>query len=522
MPKRREQLGPEQITRIVKELRPGKRVGVAQCISVTVDSDGRVRYQVRVRVAGAGSRFAGGTHDTIEEAIAERDRLLELRADGVAARAAANKRIKLTQYVEREWWPHVLRLRILTRIDYGRVYEQDIVPYWRGWTLRKLAAADVSAIKEYRTWLERRKTGPDGTVARAAVEKALNLLSRILDYALAHEVIDRNPVAVLRNIERKQSSGSTDGRAHATGRIRPIRPREAQHPLTVERIRLAMPGSGIRRLINRVIIDLLFWEGLRPEEIPFLRNEHWRGPDGPHRFLTVEGTIVDAAGTLVPGPPKNGKPRDVPLWAPVAERLEALYQASGCPGLGALTIPNTRGGWLRWDNFRDRSFYTALAAGGIAARPEPRAAGAFPPYSGRHTLASLLFVARQEDEDARYPAPDIAQIMGHTLPVLLQTYTHVMKDVHGYAGKTISEIIRLATRQVWGPMPGDPDYVETRLTLAQAAQLTGISDKALAARAARGSLAARKERGLYVVTATDLVLSGLATPAQVAELRSEG
>lgn len=86
--------------------------------------------------------------------------------------------------------------------------------------------------------------------------------------------------------------------------------------------------------------------------------------------------------------------------------------------------------------------------------------------------------------------------------------------MHGIAGLTIDEIIRTARRETWGPLPGDPDYEEVLYTLAEAAELTGISHTNLCARIQRGRLLARRRDRLYVVSELDLVLSGLLAPSQ--------
>ena len=81
--------------------------------------------------------------------------------------------------------------------------------------------------------------------------------------------------------------------------------------------------------------------------------------------------------------------------------------------------------------------------------------------------------------------------------------------MHGIAGLTMDEILRRADHEVWGPMPGDPDYQEVEYDLLQAADLTGISNKALAARIQRGSIPGTKRKGKYYVTKFDLVWYGI-------------
>jgi hypothetical protein len=73
----------------------------------------------------------------------------------------------------------------------------------------------------------------------------------------------------------------------------------------------------------------------------------------------------------------------------------------------------------------------------------------------------------------------------------------------------VDEIIHSARRAVWGPLPGDDDFVDERLSLLVAARETGLSAKALAARIARGTLPSRDGS----IRRFDLLSLGLLPPA---------
>lgn len=211
--------------------------------------------------------------------------------------------------------------------------------------------------------------------------------------------------------------------------------------------------------------------------------------------MHIDSAVKNLRGHLLEGEPKTGA-RDLYLFASIAEQLEAIYQLAGCPGLDDLTFPNELGGLLQWGNWRKNIWYPALHRAGIANGPGADADGAFYPYVLRHVGATLMLHAERPDGGS-YSELEVARQFGHTVGTLERVYAAIPKDLHGIAGLTIDEILRNARRHFHGPMPGDPDYEEIEYDLLQAADLTGIHHKALAARIQRGSIPGSRRRGKY-------------------------
>lgn len=98
--------------------------------------------------------------------------------------------------------------------------------------------------------------------------------------------------------------------------------------------------------------------------------------------LTVARSVTDVKGKMVVGPPKGGRPRDVPVPGYVLDRVES--RAAGLRR-DELLFPGKRGGWLRSNNFKRRTYDPAVAA---ARLPDDLWV-----HDLRHTAASLAISA---------------------------------------------------------------------------------------------------------------------------------
>ncbi len=489
------------LARIAHGLKPGQYRAVSTGIYLTVDSRGRMRFQYRARHAGAGSRHAGGTFDSLAEAEAARQRLLGLRATGgLLARRDQERRLTIAEYASREWWPHVVTLSPVTQVEYRAVLERDILPFWKGWRIGDLVDAE-DMLSEYVSWLKRSKSATDRGGSTAPL-KALSIFTRLIDHAVERQVLGYNPVARTRRQLARESAGGA--RVRRDG-IRRVLHREVRSPIDIERIRIAMGGrTREQTLANRARVSLAGWEGLRPGEIGALRHRDWRSSEGPLSHILVGKALKDVAGHLMVGPTKNGRVREVLLWPRIAQELEQLYDAQGAPPLDALVFPNSKGGYSDWGNWRTNRWYQALKRAGLAERAAPGASGAFDPYSLRHTCATLMFYVRSEDEHT-FADTEIAEHLGHTGAVLHEYYAGVRKDMRRYSGQTMDQVIATVRREVWGPAPGEPDYVEELLGVADAARLCGISEKAMLGRIANGTVEALRDGRRLQVRRFELV-----------------
>jgi integrase len=513
MAKRGNEPTKAELKALADELLPGQRVRVGDGIYMTVDQNGVQRFQWRARMGGRGSRHASGTHGSFGEAKQARDDFTDRKSNGVARRLEKGRKMAIEVYVARHWFLEVCdETEPATQLDYKSVWKRDIEPFWKGVNFEDMLERDD--FKDYELWLKRRKKhkhGPrKGQPSLTAIERAQDIFFRILQHAVDEGFLPYNP---FERANRKRRKTKRKKKAADARNLRAIRRDEVPSVLEIERVRLNMPGRTPLELTERrLLISLIGWMGLRCGEATGLRWSDCRDRRGPLSYLTVRRALKDVAGYLMLGPTKNKVNRSPVLWKPIVEELDALYQAQGCPPLDQHIFRNRTGGFYRWDNFRDRSFYRALEGAGTIDTATPSAEGAFDPKDFRHTAATLHFHARKPNGEP-YAAPEIAERMGHTVGVLHSTYTGLFReDMHGVAGRSFDEIIRATRREVWGALPGDPDFEDVELTTTEAALLTGLSIKAIGARIYADRLPARYERGRYLISRHALLLHGLLKP----------
>lgn len=507
-----------ELQRVERELRKaarGAQKAVGGGIYMRLDSKGARRFQFRVR-GGNGSGHAGGTYDSWQDAVDARTRREadeRAAADGtIGPSALAIRDWEIKRYVRDAWWPdHVeLHLDVLTQLDYERGWN-DLKPHVKGITLAQLESSPL-VIDQIKRRLVKAKTFPAGhkragQLAPAAADKPLKVLSAICAHAVRRQILVRNPLAGVRYFNRRRTS-KEDKEAPSH---RPILQSEVKLPETAARAGTGMRGDPLTILRRRLIPELIV-VGYRPSDIMAMRHRWWRDENGRKPVTHVEAAVKDLAGHLLEGEPKTGA-RNVYLFDAIAESLEAIYQLDGCPDLDALVFPNANGGLLDWGNWRQGVWYPALLRAGIAKGRLPDSAGAFFPYILRHVGVTIMLHATRP-EGGNYSEREVARQYGHTVATLDRVYADIPDDMHGIAGLTMDQILQRGRRQVWGPMPGDPDYDEIEYDLLEAAAITGIDNKALAARIQRGSLPGSKRRNRYYVTRFDLTWHGLIAPSR--------
>ncbi len=404
----------------------------------------------------------------------------------------------------------------LTVLDYERGLV-DALAVAGEYTLEQLEAAPL-LVDEIKARLRKRKTYSPPRRKRdgegpplpphfhtAAADKALKILSAICSHALERNIIRHNPFAGVKRFHRSRGPSGNSGH-------RRIFRSEVLHPRTVAHAALGFRGSIAVVERDRLIPELIAYEGMRPEHVVAMRHRWWRNEDGPRPYILLREAVKDLGFALVTGEAKTGVHEPV-LWPAIAEQLERVWQAQGRPGLDTLVCPNARGTFLDWGNWR-RRWYRALHISGIAEGPETDSPGAFEPYLCRHIAAVTMTHAQRPEHvgGGVYSRYEVARHLGHTVQTLDRVYADVPDDLLGIAGLTMDEIIRRARREQWGPIPGDTDYEETTYTIAEAAELTGRSVGAIGARVSRGALPANRENGLLRVSDHHLVLLGLLAP----------
>jgi excisionase family DNA binding protein len=503
-----------------------------------LNAAGDRRFQFRTRAKNAGSGQPGGTYDIWQEAYDELQKVEKRAGKLIDGTTEQLRQLTVAQYYDEYFLPYVEdNLDSLTEQDYTFKFERDCRAFWSRYTFDDVDSAPVLGDR-FRNHLRDTHTYPnldvDGMVhplagrlfSPSACDGALKVVSSLFTHAQKRGILRFNPIDHVSRFKKKRrkKSNPVSGGSHEK-----IRPKQMLHPRVVVRAAAGVRGAGSLIEERRGLIEVLGFEGCRPSEALALRHRHWRNPDGsPKKHFELDEAVKEPWGHIEVGQPKTGV-RDPYLWPAVAEQLERIYQAQGCPSLDALVFPNENGEHLSWTNWREDVWYRALETGEIATPPpgfttvfggrklsqrqykRAKWPGAFRPYEMRHCVASMMFHARRPEEEGggNYTPLEIARQLGHDVRTLLGVYADVMHDIHGIAGMTMDEIIRAARREVWGPLPGDPDFEDEWLTTVEASSLTGISVNALGARIQRGHLPAQKQGTRYLISRHELRWRGL-------------
>jgi integrase len=142
-----------------------------------------------------------------------------------------------------------------------------------------------------------------------------------------------------------------------------------------------------------------------------LRTNEWvalerRDVDRAGRAVVVQRRVSD--GVLTPYPKTERSRRRVPLTQRALDALDRIP-----PRLDTtLQFPAVRGGYIGLDTWRNREWYPALDAAGIAKRG---------PYHLRHTFATEALAAGVS-------IFELARVMGTSVKVIDKTYGHLARD----------------------------------------------------------------------------------------------
>jgi integrase len=299
-----------------------------------------------------------------------------------------------------DWWrlhadPH---LATATRRSYAVLRDRHVIPRLGQVQLRALTP---ERIQDFQANLLADGVGPE------TVRRTLAMLQGMLERATEWGRIQRNPA---RYVKKPRQT-----------RARPV---NAMAPPAVEKLRRHFSTG--HHLRDATLVSVLAYAGLRPGEALALR---W----GDVREQTI---VVNKAISLgEEKSTKTGRNRTVRLLAPLAADLAEWNLASGRPTCEALVFPTSEGkpwGDFDYRNWRRRRYQKAAKKLGLATTR---------PYDLRHSLASLLFAERLN------PA-EIAEQMGHSIQVLLSTYTHVLEELRGRDQILAEDEIRSARAEV--------------------------------------------------------------------------
>ncbi len=335
------------------------------------------RYEVRLR--GPDGKERSRTFRTKKEA----ERYVRSQQTSIDAGTwidPAAGRVTLTAWAN-EWQRTVVHLRPKTRKIYADNLRLHVLPALGEQELAKLTPSML------RAWLAdlSSKPGVRGKVLSAAsVSQAYRTLNRLLEAAVADELLGRNPLKGVK-----------------APRVEP----DAMRFLTHDEVAL-LAGTIDKRY--RALVFVAGYTGLRASELVGLRRHH---VDLLRRTLTVVEQVQYLDGEFLVSPPKTAAGRrSVALPRLVAKELDAHLRAHAEDATDAIVFESPEGGFLRFDNFRNRVWSPAVTAAGLAP---------LRPHDLRHTCASLAIAAGAD-------VKVLQRMLGHSSAVLtLDRYGHL-------------------------------------------------------------------------------------------------
>ena len=333
--------------------------------------------------------------------------------------------LTLDDWIEQRWVPeHCSTLERATRERYASSYALHVQPWLGSVSLSHLT---VAMLREWQAGRLAAGASPE-TIVKARV-----MLSSVLRHAAESEAMSANPLSVVRPPKQTHRDAVSPLSPVAVESIRavlaapmPIAVPEGQR-LGRRRVAYEMPDqrSAQVRARDALIVSVLAYSGVRPGELRALRWSDVR----EHTITAQRGTNPDGSVKAT----KNAQRRSVRLMAPLAQDLREYRLIAGRPAQDALIFPRTDGlPWTRedWGNWRSRTWHEVCARVGLDV---PR------PYDLRHSAASLWIAEGQQP-------PQVARWLGHSLAVLLRTYTHLI-DEYGGCGPIDAEREIFAARQ---------------------------------------------------------------------------
>jgi integrase len=355
----------------------------------------RWRFRVRWTDPATGSRPVE-EFDTIDEALDFLAHIRLARRRGVLAELTRGQ-LTLTAFFETEYWPRDAKrnLQLNTRKTYLPVWYSHLKPRLGHLQLRQLTPPTVQALRE--------QMEEDG-IGAATIRRAMAILQAVCRYAIERGEIAGNPVKDVRKPPARRQLA-----------VVAISPRQ------IETLRQELDDPA-----SRLLISLLAYEGLRPEEALALGDRHMG-----KRTLLIERKLVD--GQILTGQKTSRPPRVPELWAPVRRDLAEYRLTTTRADIGSrqLLFPRADGDpWREHDyrNWRRRVFKPAVKRAGL---PISR------PYDLRHACASLMIHAGK-------PLTEISEHLGNSVAVLSETYAHLIADMRGQPPKPVADAIMTA------------------------------------------------------------------------------
>jgi integrase len=346
-------------------------------------SSGESRYDVRTRIGGrvVTQTFKRKTDAVRHERLLEADRIRGVALDPVLARLTLADWWRL-------WWPTTVDLRASSRARDESYWRARIKPTFGDTRLDRISRESIAK------WVA--ELNAEG-LAPATVVKAAQILSKCLRAAVDSGRIARSPAERLDlpRIERHE--------------MRFLGPEQ------VAELAEAIDPA------YRALVILGAWGGLRLGEMLALRRHR---VNLLHAQVDVAETVATVRGLLVVNPPKTrAGQRRVPLPRVAVDALE-LHLAE-LPARAELVFPAARGGYVRAELWRRRTWRAACVATGLGELVEIEGTDrkryeGLRPHDLRHTAVALWIAAGASPRE-------IATRAGHTSVVtVLDRYGHLL------------------------------------------------------------------------------------------------
>jgi integrase len=222
----------------------------------------------------------------------------------------------LTAFFETEYWPKDAQrnLALNTRKSYLSVWYAHLKPRLGHLQLRQLTPPTIQTFRE--------QMEEDG-VGAPTIKRAMAILQAVCRYALAKGEIAANPVKDVRKPSVK--------RARAVVAISPNQVERLRALLLDGYVEVRVGKDGVARRVahapdsvSAMLVSLLAYEGLRPEEALALEERH-----AGRTTLLIEQKNID--GEIIAGQKTAQPPRSPELWAPVRKDLAAYHSVPAAP-----------------------------------------------------------------------------------------------------------------------------------------------------------------------------------------------
>jgi integrase len=358
--------------------------------------DGTEYVVFRVRFTDASGSRRSETFDQIDDALDFQAKLRLLRRRDALNELDAGRET-LEAFVA-EWWRDYATVNLAhnTLQTYAVVWNRHALPRLGPLQLRQVTPPVVARF--------RRDLAAAG-VGNEAIKKTMTMLQGVFARAVEWGRLPVNPLQAVRK---------------PTSTRRAVVPLA---PMRVEQVRAALLANRTNGVLEAVLVSVLAYAGLRPEEALALEWGHIRD-----RTILIEQVNID--GVIQPRQKTRRPPRTVDLLTPLSEDLDELRSRND----GGFVFPRSdRKPWtaVDWRNWRRRGYQRVANQLAVHDRR---------PYSLRHSFASLLIHER------RLTIVEIAQQMGHSATTLLQTYAHVIAELKAQAPVSAEGRIQEARR----------------------------------------------------------------------------